>query len=66
MPTYDYVCKECGHEFEAVQRITEDTLTDCPQEGCDGEVRRKITNGNFVRKGNNWERDGYTNGMEGV
>lgn len=64
MPTYDYRCKKCGHEFETVQRITEEPLTECPK--CDGEIRRVITNGNFVRKGNNWERDGYTGGREGV
>jgi putative FmdB family regulatory protein len=26
MPTYDYLCKTCGDEFEADQKITEDPL----------------------------------------
>jgi putative FmdB family regulatory protein len=43
MPTYEYKCKKCNHEFEAVQRITEDPLKDCVVEGCDGEVYRKIS-----------------------
>ncbi|MFC2130667.1 FmdB family zinc ribbon protein [Bacteroidota bacterium] len=43
MPTYEYKCKSCGKEFEAVQRITEEPLTSCPDENCNGEVFRKIS-----------------------
>ncbi|MER3495977.1 MAG: hypothetical protein C4320_03715 [Armatimonadota bacterium] len=31
MPTYVYHCSTCGADFEAVQRITEDPLRECPQ-----------------------------------
>lgn len=31
MPTYDYVCDACGHEFEEFQNITADPLTKCPE-----------------------------------
>ncbi len=31
MPTYDYVCDDCGHEFEAFESIKADPMTDCPQ-----------------------------------
>lgn len=40
MPTYDYLCQDCGHEFEAFQSITAEPLTECPK--CGGEVKRKI------------------------
>ncbi len=30
MPTYHYKCKECGHEFEELQKISESPLRDCP------------------------------------
>lgn len=40
MPTYDYVCAECGHEFEAFQKMSDSPLTDCPD--CKGNVKRKI------------------------
>ena len=33
MPTYDYVCDQCEHSFEAFQRIDEEVLTDCPECG---------------------------------
>ena len=39
MPTYDYRCKECGHELEAQQAFTDDPLTDCP--ACGASALRK-------------------------
>ena len=42
MPTYDYSCQTCGHEFEARQSMKDPHLTDCPQEDCAGPVKRKI------------------------
>lgn len=41
MPTYDYVCDKCGHEFEAFESITADPQTECPS--CkEASLRRKI------------------------
>ena len=31
MPTYDYLCKECGHKFEAFQSMSDAALEECPQ-----------------------------------
>jgi|GEM_PF-207660 putative FmdB family regulatory protein len=42
MPTYDYQCQKCGHEFEARQSMKDPHLTDCPVESCEGPVKRKI------------------------
>ncbi|MCX8091431.1 MAG: zinc ribbon domain-containing protein [Verrucomicrobiae bacterium] len=48
MPTYEYVCEKCGHEFEQFQSIAEAPLSVCPREACTrkkwgrGRVRRKI------------------------
>ena len=42
MPTYDYECQTCGHQFEARQSMKDPHLTDCPQESCAGPVKRKI------------------------
>jgi len=30
MPTYEYICKKCGHEFEQFQSITAAALRKCP------------------------------------
>ena len=40
MPTYDYKCDKCGHEFERFQRISDAPLKRCPK--CKGRVRRMI------------------------
>ena len=41
MPTYDYICDECGHEFEAYESIMAPPRTDCPE--CSRpKLRRKI------------------------
>jgi len=31
MPIYEYRCENCGHELEAIQKISEPPLVDCPQ-----------------------------------
>ena len=41
MPTYDYICESCGHEFEAFESIKADPQTLCP--ACDKQtLKRKI------------------------
>ena len=42
MPTYDYECQDCGHQFEAKQSMKDPHLTDCPKPECKGHVKRKI------------------------
>ncbi|MSU59505.1 MAG: zinc ribbon domain-containing protein [Pedosphaera sp.] len=48
MPTYEYVCAKCGHEFEKYQPIAAKALTQCPADLCAkkkwgrGAVKRKI------------------------
>jgi putative FmdB family regulatory protein len=38
MPTYQYLCRDCDHEFEAVQSMRDDPLTVCPS--CGGTLRK--------------------------
>src|ERR1700721_1285874 len=51
MPTYEYICAKCGHEFETVQSIAVKPLTVCPKDLCaqkkwgHGAVKRKISAG---------------------
>ncbi len=41
MPTYDYICDACGHEFEAFESMKVDPQTICPT--ChEARLRRKI------------------------
>jgi putative FmdB family regulatory protein len=51
MPTYEYVCEKCGHEFEYLQSMTAEPLKTCPKDLCHqkkwgrGRVRKKISGG---------------------
>jgi putative FmdB family regulatory protein len=49
MPTYEYACTACGHEFEAFQSFSDAALTECPE--CKGEVRKVFSNVGVVFKG---------------
>ena len=49
MPTYQYRCLDCANEHEAVQKFTEDALTDCPE--CDGTLRKVYSAVGVVFKG---------------
>src|SRR3954468_5292478 len=44
MPTYEYKCDACGHEFERFQPITSEPIKRCPQCG-KAKVRRLISAG---------------------
>ena len=58
MPTYDYRCQKCGHEFELIQMITEDPVKDCPR--CGGKVERLIGTGAcIIFKGSGFYQTDY-------
>lgn len=38
MPTYEYTCRDCGHTFEIVQSMLDESLTMCPE--CGGSLRK--------------------------
>jgi len=54
MPTYEYVCKDCSHQFDIFQSFSEDTLTECPQ--CHGHLRKKFNSVGVVFKGSGFYR----------
>jgi putative FmdB family regulatory protein len=49
MPTYEYRCKACEHQFDAVQSFTDDALTECPE--CGGPLRKVFGNVGITFKG---------------
>lgn len=51
MPTYEYECEKCHHQFEQFQNITDEPVKVCPV--CGGKVKRLISGGGgFLFKGN--------------
>jgi putative FmdB family regulatory protein len=53
MPTYEYLCKACGHELEALQAMTDPALKDCP-ECSQPQLEKQISGGGFILKGGGW------------
>lgn len=58
MPTYEYLCGSCGHNFEQVQKISEDALVTCPQCG-KNELKRLVNAAAFHLKGGGWYKTDY-------
>jgi putative FmdB family regulatory protein len=60
MPNYDYECKKCAKRFEIFQSMNDAKLTDCPEAGCGGEVRRLLgTGGGIIFKGAGFYQTDY-------
>jgi putative FmdB family regulatory protein len=38
LPTYNYRCKDCGHEFSEIQKISDEPFKECPE--CEGELEK--------------------------
>ncbi|QFG21591.1 FmdB family zinc ribbon protein [Actinomadura sp. WMMB 499] len=54
MPTYQYVCTECGEPLEVVQKFSDDALTDCP--ACEGKLRKVFSAAGIIFKGSGFYR----------
>jgi putative FmdB family regulatory protein len=66
MPTYEYVCEKCGHQFEKIQPISAKPLTICPEDLCarkrwgKGKVKRALsTGGGLIFKGSGFYATDY-------
>ncbi|SDU47928.1 FmdB family zinc ribbon protein [Jiangella alkaliphila] len=55
MPTYQYVCTDCGEPLEAVQKFSDDALTECPV--CGGRLRKVFSAVGVVFKGSGFYRN---------
>lgn len=65
MPIYEYRCAACNHELEAIQKLSDPELTDCP--ACEQPaLRKRISAVAFRLKGGGWyetdfKKDGKRN-----
>lgn len=64
MPIYEYQCQSCGHQLEALQKISDEPLKDCP--ACHKpELSKLISAASFRLKGGGWyETDFKTGGKK--
>ena len=63
MPIYEYRCDDCGHELEAIQKMSDSALTDCP--ACDKPALKKLVSaGAFRLKGGGWYETDFKKGAK--
>ncbi len=61
MPIYEYSCKSCGHQFEALQKMSDAPLEDCPE--CHEKSLRKLMSAaGFRLKGSGWYATDFKGG----
>ena len=59
MPTYDYRCEACGHEFEILQKMSDDRLKTCPECSKDSLKRLLGTGAGILFKGSGFYETDY-------
>jgi putative FmdB family regulatory protein len=57
VPTYVYECKNCEHQFETFQKMTDQPLTECPK--CKGKIARVLFPPGIVFKGSGFHINDY-------
>jgi putative FmdB family regulatory protein len=53
MPIYEYECESCGHRLEAIQKMNDPALADCPACG-ESKLKKRVTAAGFQLKGSGW------------
>lgn len=60
MPIYEYVCANCGHNIDVIQKISDPKLTNCPK--CDADSLEKLVSApSFRLKGTGWYETDFKN-----
>ena len=63
MPIYEYQCKACGHQMEALQRMSDAPLVECPQ--ChQPQLSKLISAAGFRLKGDGWYETDFKTGQK--
>ena len=60
MPIYGYVCRSCEHSFDALQKMSDDPLVDCPDCG-DAALQKQLSAPKFRLKGTGWYETDFKN-----
>ena len=53
MPIYEYACKNCEHRLDALQKMADDPLLECPECG-EPQLKRMLSAPRFRLKGKGW------------
>ena len=61
MPIYEYQCQACQNQIEALQKISDTPLLDCPQCGA-ASLKKKVSAAAFRLKGSGWYETDFKTG----
>ena len=61
MPIYEYLCESCDHSHDALQKISDAVLTDCPECG-KPDLKKQISSPNFRLSGSGWYETDFKSG----
>jgi len=61
MPIYEYACEACGHHHEALQKMSDDALTECPECGKPA-LKKLVSAAGFRLKGGGWYETDFKGG----
>ncbi len=61
MPIYEYSCQECGHSLEAIQKLADAPLTDCPECG-KAALKKQVSAPAFRLSGGGWYETDFKTG----
>jgi len=61
MPIYGYVCTSCEHTFDALQKMSDARLVDCPDCG-ESSLRKQLSAPKFRLKGKGWYETDFKTG----
>ena len=64
MPIYEYTCGACGHQFETLQKFSDEPLVDCDSCG-EAALKKLVSAAAFHLKGTGWYATDFKKGRNG-
>jgi len=63
MPIYEYRCQSCEHKMEALQKMSDEPLVNCPN-CCQAELKKQISAAGFRLSGSGWYETDFKSGKK--
>lgn len=63
MPIYEYQCESCSHGLEALQKLSDAALVDCPACG-KASLKKQISAAGFRLSGGGWYETDFKSGKK--
>ena len=63
MPIYEYKCSKCEHQFEIIQRFSDNPLESCPECG-QKSIKKLVSAPSFRLKGGGWYETDFKTGSK--